>query len=408
MHDWKEDLSMARANAKISKETLCFICTRIGVTADFLSQRTGFSEQKITTWLDISNDSFPTINQAKSIAKILKIPFAGLYMTKDNIPIKQLPSLRNLRTLPSLSETDDSALNLAISELMRYCDLLTLSEREMDIEPTSLLLPTLSDTASVVDCASTIRTFFELNLTEQFETPSARQFYLYIREKIERKGIFVHCFTGVDIELARGVSIYNDAIPIIGINDSDRYPAKTFSIIHELVHIIKRQSTLCNEMYSSFSRNREEVFCNAVAGEVLVPEASLGAYLEANNLTNISLDTIDTISKRFSVSKEVVTRRLFDTGKLSKDVYDTYNNEIKQMYLQEREAEKIARREGGSQGIPRNMSREAVDKTSPSICKVLLIGHSDGYFSKQEVSGFLGIKEQHVPKFFAEVAKWKI
>lgn len=51
------------------------------------------------------------------------------------------------------------------------------------------------------------------------------------------------------------------------------------------------------------------------------------------------------------------------------------------------------------------MSREAIDKTSSAICRVLLIGHSDGYFSKQEVSGFLGIKEKHIPKFFAEVEK---
>ena len=211
----------------------------------------------------------------------------------------------------------------------------------------------------------------------------------------------------MDIEQARGVSIYNDITPIIGINDKDRYPAKTFSIIHELVHIIKRQSTLCNEMFSSFSNQNEEVFCNAVAGEVLVPTDALDAYLRANNVTNISLVEIETTAKRFSVSKEVVTRRLLDTGRFTKDEYDTYANEIRQKFLQEKEEMKTARLEGRSQQIPKNMPREAIDKTSPSICRILLLGHSDGYFSKQEVSGFLGIKEQHIPKFFKEVAKWQ-
>jgi hypothetical protein len=51
-------------------------------------------------------------------------------------------------------------------------------------------------------------------------------------------------------------------------------------------------------------------------------------------------------------------------------------------------------------------SREAADKMSPAICKALLIGYSDGYFSKQEMSGLLGIKEKHISKFLMEVAKW--
>ena len=229
---------------------------------------------------------------------------------------------------------------------------------------------------------------------------------MYLRQQIESKGIFVHCFTGVDVEIARGISIFNESAPIIGINDNDRYPAKTFSIIHELVHILKRQSTLCNEMFASFSSQNEEVFCNAVAGEVLVPVASLNVVLTAKEIINFSLDDIEAIAKKYSVSKEVITRRLYDTNRISKDEYDTYANEIRQNFLQEREADRLARQEGRGQTIPKNMSREAVDKTSTAICRVLLIGYSDGYFSKQEVSGLLGIKEKHIPKFLTEVAKW--
>ena len=397
---------MARADANINKETLAFICSQIGVTKVFLSQRTGHPETKIDAWLNADNDAYPTINQAKSLAKVLKLPFAGLYMNKNNLPIKKLPSIRNLRTLPDSYPMDDSALNLAVIELIRYHGFLTSSEKEMDIHTTPLSLPTISDDASVAEYAIVIREFFELALDAQFKLGSTRQFYLYVREKIESKGIFVHCFTGVDVEIARGVAIYNETAPIIGINDNDRYPAKTFSIIHELVHILKHRSTLCNEMFSSFSSQIEEVFCNAVAGEVLVPAAALGAFLSAKKITNISLDDIDTMAKRFSISKEVITQRLYDTKRFSKDQYDTFTSEIRQIFLQERESEKIAKQEGIGRPVFMNVSGGAVDKTSPSICKILLIGYSDGYFSKQEVSGLLGIKEKHIPKFFSEVAKW--
>jgi Zn-dependent peptidase ImmA (M78 family) len=396
---------MPRVYADINKETLGFICSQIDVTITFLSQRTGHDEDKVSSWLHTTNDDFPTINQAKDIAKVLKVPFAGLYMSKDNLPIKQLPSLRNLRTLPYEVPMDNSSLNLAVVELMRYHDFLISSESALEIESVSLSLPKIPETLNVPEYSKIIRGFFDLKLEDQFKLASSRQFYLYVRKKIENKGVFVHCFTGVDVETARGISIFNDSEPIIGINDNDRYPAKTFSIIHELVHILKRQSTLCNEMVSSFSSFSEEVFCNAVAGETLVPAASLNAYLIANNVRVINLNEIGIIAKRFSISKEVVTRRLFDTNRISKDEYDTLANEIYQNFLKEREAEKIARREGKGLKIPKNVSREAVDKTSSKICKILSIGYSDGYFSKQEVSGCLGIKEKHIQKFLAEVAK---
>jgi hypothetical protein len=218
----KEGLPMARADANINKETLSFICSQIGVTVAYLSQRTGQTEEKVRAWMDVSNTDYPTINQAKGIAKVLKVPFAGLYMNKSILPIKQLPSLRNLRTLPYEMAMDDSSLNLAVVELIRYHDFLSSSESDMQIDAIPLSLPAIADNASVIEYAKTIRKFFGIELDDQFKLTSPRQFYLYVRQKVEGKGIFIHCFTGVDVEIVRGISIFNDTAPIIGLNDNDR------------------------------------------------------------------------------------------------------------------------------------------------------------------------------------------
>lgn len=397
---------MVRTDANINKETLNFICSQIGVTVTFLSKKTGQKEDRINSWLDTLNTDYPTINQAKELAKVLKVPFAGLYMNKNILPIKKLPNLRNLRTLPYGVVMGDSSLNLAVAELIRYHEFLTSAESELKIEAVPLSLPAIDDNASISEYAKIIRDFFDIQMVDQFKLPTPRQFYLYVRQKIENKGIFIHCFTGVDIQIARGISIFNETAPIIGINDNDRYPAKTFSIIHELVHILKRQSTICNEMITSFSSAAEEVFCNAVAGEVLVPAASLSAYLTEKNITFIGLDDVETMASRFSISKEVIIRRLLDTNRFSKDEYNNFADEIRQTLSWQKEEDKLARQEGRGKPVLKNVSREAIDKTSPTICRVLLIGYSDGYFSKQEVSGFLRIKEKHIPNFLAEVSKW--
>lgn len=397
---------MPIARAIINKETLAYMCSQIGITTSFLAKRTNFPEDAISKWMNTNDAAFPTINQAKTLAKVLKIPFAGLYLSKDNISLKRLPNIKSLRTLPDGITIDNSALNLALMDLIRARDFLHSSEEELGLAKITLSLPSNSDAVEATKYAKIIRSFFGLELEAQIKFRSARKLYLYVRERIERKGIFIHCFTGLEVEAVRGIAIFDGATPIIGINDKDRYPAKTFSIIHELVHILKRQSALCNEMYSSFSTQSEEVFCNAVAGEVLVPSESLRVYLSDRKLASFSLDDVDKISGRFSVSKEVITRRLFDMKLLSKDEYDNLFIEIQKQFKREQEAMKNSEANGKVQQIRIDMARKAVDKNSAAICRVLFIGYGEGHFSNQDLSGFLGIREKYIPKFIAEVAKW--
>ena len=56
----------ARIDANINKETICFICSQIGVITTFLSQRTGIAEDKVGAWLDVSSNIYPTLYQAKN------------------------------------------------------------------------------------------------------------------------------------------------------------------------------------------------------------------------------------------------------------------------------------------------------------------------------------------------------
>jgi len=139
---------MAQTYAHINKETLSFICSQIGVSATYLSQRAKISEKKIGACLNNSSTDLLTINQAKELAKVLKIPFAGLYMNKDIVPVKKLPIFKNLRTLPYEITMDNSSLNLAVAELIRYHDFMTSSESEMDFEAVPLSLPIIPDSAS--------------------------------------------------------------------------------------------------------------------------------------------------------------------------------------------------------------------------------------------------------------------
>ena len=388
--------------AKVNKETLRFIRDKKQVSFDYIERIAKFPESKITLWEDESSDKLPTINQAKKLALCYRVPFAGFYMNSADINVKHLPRFINKRTMLG-AMADDSAVNLALLDL--------INERDFYVETKDILRETIpvfdlqiSDNFPATEWASIIRDYFDIKLSEQCRCGSKRKFYLYLREKIESKGVFIQGFQKVDVGTLRGVAIFDDSMPIIGINDNDRYPAKSFSILHELVHIIKRTSSICNDMYGSTPWDNEEVFCNAVAGEVLVPGTAL--YSFAKNYSQYTIEEVDAIANKFSVSSEVIARRIYDTGKCGKAWYEQICAELAERFYDEREKLKTAVKMGLRDGPKRNMSREAIDRTSASLCDALLKGYSEGIFDKADISAHIGIGQKHINKFVSEVMGW--
>lgn len=397
---------MAYVYALINKDTLAYICREKGVTGDFIANKTKISATNLALWLAPSDSALPTIKQAKKLASCLHIPFAGLYMNSTDIPLKKIPNVRNMRTMLGTSISDDSALNVAMIDVLLERDFLLNANDELRLT-TKTFLPVVPEGNDPRIWANAIREQFSISLEQQYKCSSARQFYLYLREKIESEGVFIHCFTDVPIDTARGFAIYYEDLPIIGINDEDRPPAKSFSIIHELVHLFKRESSLCNDMNNSVATKEEEVFCNAVAGELLVPQDAISIVLSNNNCSApYSKEDLKRIADRFSVSREVIVRRLLDLNKISKIEYDTYVDMFRKEIDYEREKQRTDRKNGINNSIPRNISREAIDRTSPSVSKVLYRGYGEEIYSKQDIARHLNIDQKHINKFLTEVAKW--
>lgn len=395
---------MAYIYAQINKNTLAYIFEGKKVSRDYVVSKTGIKSEKLDRWLNATDTLLPTINQAKSIASCLHIPFAGFYMNPEHVKLKSIPAVKNYRTLYGGVAMDDSAINIAMMDLLRERDFLLESSKENDIS-----LPTFNFSITIredpVLWARKIRELFDIKLEAQYKCTSSRRFYLYLREKIEAAGIFVHCFTDVPMETARALAIYDRDMPIIGINDEDRPPAKSFSMIHELVHIFKRESSLCNDMRSA---HREEVFCNAVAGELLVPKDALESTIKIKDMQKpYRKQDIESLADKFSVSKEVIIRRLLDTGHIDETVYETYADEFRRDVELQKEERKIAKQEGRSLPGPKKVvSREAIDRTSAAVCKVLCRGYGNEIYSKQDIARHLGISQKHVNKFLMEVASW--
>ena len=70
--------------ARINKETMRCIREKKAVSFDYVTRMTKFPEAKVTQWEDEASGKFPTINQAKALAKCYRIPFG--YQCKTFAP----------------------------------------------------------------------------------------------------------------------------------------------------------------------------------------------------------------------------------------------------------------------------------------------------------------------------------
>ncbi|MCQ2380971.1 MAG: hypothetical protein MJ032_01330, partial [Acidaminococcaceae bacterium] len=79
--------------AKINKGTLKFFIDSLNVPKVIISKKLGVKIEYIAQWIDVDSDIYPTINQAKNLALLLRVPFAGLYIAPENISKKDLPKV---------------------------------------------------------------------------------------------------------------------------------------------------------------------------------------------------------------------------------------------------------------------------------------------------------------------------
>ncbi len=65
----------------------------------------------------------------------------------------------------------------------------------------------------------------------------------------------------------------SEPYPVIGINGKDPTDRKVFTLLHEVVHLTLRQSAITDAADGAADDDHEviEIFCNAVAAEVLMP-----------------------------------------------------------------------------------------------------------------------------------------
>jgi len=241
----------------------------------------------------------------KEISKLFKRQISCFFLPRAPKSVKKPKDHRNLK---SCAENLSKDTLLAIRNTCRYQELLlnlnTQSYYETKYKWLSDFHKEFEDRSNIGNelIANWIRKRIGLSLEKQTKCRDPYGAYKLWRNLIEENlGISIFQFK-MPIDEIQGFC-YGEEFPYcITVNSVHSAPTgKIFTILHELAHIIKHQSSICYPDRISESQ-KLEFECNSFAGKVLMPKESI--------VPTFNSDDIYKKARKLNVSSEAYLRRM--------------------------------------------------------------------------------------------------
>ena len=227
--------------------------------------------------------------------------------------------MRDLRRLPGAGArhyTPALQLEIRAANERRELALELATDLELDI-PKFTLRATAKDDAEKVGANIRSALGVTTQLQLQWRDNDGRAGFNAWRFRIENAGVLVFQTTRFPSDEASGFAIAADTLPVIAVNRNETLTRRTFSLVHELAHLMIHVSGV-SDLETDANRPPEdqqiEVFCNQVAAAALIPRdvllADARVVARGKRSVNWSDAEISDLARQFSVSREALLRRL--------------------------------------------------------------------------------------------------
>lgn len=371
------------ASINLNPEVLVWARESLALTKNQASEKTKINTKRFNQ-LE-SGEKLPTIDELRSLSKTYKRTIATLLLKQ---PPKEKPLPKDRRTINSLKigQFHEKTI-MAVRKARALAQLFVELRLEMNTEfPKFNLSASMTDNPKEV--AFKIRKLIDLNeIREITDINLALEGYI---EKVESLGIAVFQLSLTQDGL-RGFSITDDIVPIIGIKRGSEQPqSKTFTLFHELGHILLNEGGLCD--MSNKTNVKIEKWCNAFSAEVLVPTEELLQFKsvqehQLQNNKSWSKKELIELGRYFHVSLLAVLRSLLENNLTSRAFYsqkhDAWNKPTfgRAKNPKGREMHKESYKERGRTNV--SLAFKAYDQNKIGI---------------KDLSDILGLRFSYIPK----------
>jgi Zn-dependent peptidase ImmA (M78 family) len=375
-----------RATA-INAHVLRWARERAGLSLEDVAARLKKAVEDVAAWE--SGTEAPTYRQLEELAAHLyKRPIAIFFFPAP--PEEDDPAGR-FRTLP---QTELAVL--APDTLFAIREALALQEsvRELSIgesRPTRLITRDIHPMTilSIPELASAVRSYLSVSLGQQSSWRTTEEAFKRWRQVLEASGICVFKRSFKQAEIL-GLSIFDDDLPAILVNNSTAHSRQVFTLFHELAHLlystggITKNDSSFIEHLTGDARDTE-IRCNEFAAEFLVPMTSF----PWQEFRAADLDAfVSTQARRYNVSREVILRRLLDRGLVGQRLYSQKTTKWNQEYEK-------ARQEKGGGG---NYYATQASYFGEMFLRMAFNQYYRGMVTLEELAGHLRMKARNVSR----------
>ena len=328
-----------RVDVTVSKDILAWVISRIRM--EDISTTVA---QRLLQWYN--GEKTPTFNQVEEASRATGIPLGYFFLT---IPPKEELPLLDYRTVDSL-ELQKPSRNLVdtIHNMEQIQD--WVKEELMRSGASALpFVGSLKNAKQSTQFVSKIRELLDLPIDWFCYSKTSDDSFRYIRTKISNTGIIVmmngivgnNTHRPLPIDEFRAFALVDNYAPLVFINSNDSTSGRLFSLLHEFVHILIGKNSFYNDRYSAHGQvNPAETICNAVAAEILVPDALFVIKWNEAIAQNDAEAAITSLARFFKCGTTVIARKALDHGFITKSIYTKVAQLAVQMYDEQRKKAK--------------------------------------------------------------------
>ncbi len=351
-----------------------------GITAAQLASSMGQDESTVVAWEQ--GREAPTLRQLETIAAKLKRPLAVFFFSQ----VPSIPSpKREFRMLP---DPQDEAEARDTSFALREAHARQLSIVELAGGTNPAGEKFLFADRRALD-PGRLRRILAVSLDEQRAWTSAEEAFKRWRERIEQVGVFVFKRSFEQASIS-GFCLPHAVAPVIVVNNGTTFARQVFTLFHELCHLAHHHHGVTradHDYLATLGRTERiiEAVCNRFAASFLVPNEGFAALARAWGGDERE---VESIARRYNVSREVILRRLLDHGRVSSTVYDEWTRRWNSDYF----ARPKPPRSGG------NHYATTASYLGPAYLRLAFSAYLRGEVDLAELAEHLGVKARQVAK----------
>lgn len=385
-----------RVQAFVEPALLVWARETAGYSVAEVAERLDKDPQVVAAWEEKGSEQRPLMGQLRKLANLYKRSLSDFYLPA---PPKERPIPHDFRRAPGeVAQVYSPGLRRQLRLAQERRELALALYEELD-ELSPSFSERISMSADPEAVGTRVRDMLGIEFEEQRRWGDGYPAYNAWRRRLEALGVLVFQFENVPSEEAWGFSLVEKNLPVVGINRKLAANGRTFTMLHEFVHVLLDGGSICDiDDFSprAPSEMRIEVFCNHVAAASLMPRRlfidheAIKGHPSDRFWTD---DEIRSVSRTFGVSREAAVRRLLTFNLTDQSFYVSKRSQ----YLRELEEQQQRKRETSKdKEIRRNMPREAIINLGRSYVRLVLQNYNDERITLMDASQYLGVRPEKV------------